>query len=648
MSDLHSMREIFGEPGDSEYEAARQLGLLMDSTWGNQLQDVRQKVAMKIAAKCHGQNVRDIDVLVMLSLKSPLPVIIPEALEIQLPSIVHVKSLLAAVEVKDHPPQKVRFNANAQVEVLYTDSGWKNASSQSDSQNIAVRKYLATVGITPVPYVTNIIWLRGVPQNSLPKPPHNVIGADATWEHFIRACMSQMNAWYKDGFHLLNAESQVGTVTRVKKLFTENIQPSLLDRRKLDAISREAAEAFLADALPGKKQLILRGRGGTGKTIGLLTFAYDQYIKQNSRTLIITYNIALASDLERLLTILNVRNTADGRTIHVDTVHGFLRSVLFDAGLIDGSEDFFSVYDLKKQELLELLADKEMHLAIRAGTDAGTYDFVCVDEAQDFPEDERDIIHKLFDVVNCVIADGVDQLVRPTILCDWRHTSDARDFTHTVPLRYSLRMQSNLCMFANAFALKMGLSEWRVEPNPQLPGGRIVVSRDPDFLTSKLYAELNRESRAAGNLPVDMLFCVPNSLIEREHDETYCIPCKSFIKSGRRIWDGTRRDVRKIPALENEMHRFVNYESCRGLEGWTTVLYGFDDFFASKLQNSSFQTSEPDSLTLHLKAAEWLMIPLTRCINTLVINLRNRDSVVSRLLEELASELPDFVEICEY
>ena len=639
------MRQIFGEPGDSEYEAARQLGVLIDKTWGNQLEDSRQKLALKIAAKCHGQDVRDIDVLLMMSLKNPLPVNIPEATAIQLPSTVYVKSLLAAVEVKDHPPHKIRFNANAQVEVLYSDGGWKNASSQSDAQNIAIRKYLNCVGITPIPFVVNVIWLRGVPQMDLPRPPHNVIGADATWEDFVRAFMSQMKAWYKDGFHVLNAESQVGTITRIRKIFTENIQPSLLDRRKLDAVSREAAGNFLDVVSPGEKQVILRGRGGTGKTIGLLTYAYEQYLKQNSRTLILTYNIALASDLERLLTILNVRNNADGRTIHVETVHGFLRKILLYAELIDASDNYLDVYSEKKGELLECLADDSMRIAIRRQSDAGMYDFVCVDEAQDFPEDERDVIHKLFGVGNCVVADGVDQLVRPTSICDWRHTNEANELTQTIALRYSLRMQTNICLFANSFALKMGLTDWRVDPNPKLPGGRIVISRDPNFLKNELYDDLSRQNSDAGNMPVDMLFCVPNSLIDRSDAESLCVPCKAFVQNGKEVWDGTRRDTRKMPALDNNLHRFVHYESCRGLEGWITVLYGLDDFYDFKSKLFEQENGISDFSVAHRKAAEWLMIPLTRCISTLVINIGHRSSKLAAVLDELAMEYSDFVEI---
>ena len=642
------MIQIFGESGDAEHEAARQLGALIHSAWGQRLSDQRQKVALKTAAKCHGQDVRDIDVLLMIALKQPLEVTIPLAEDIQLPSSVYVKSLLAAIEVKDHPPGRIRFTNNAEVEVLYSN-GWKNASRQSNSQNIALRNYLSCVGIDNLPYVVNVIWLRGVPHGDLPRPPHNVVGADATWELIVRACMSQIRAWYQDGFHLVKAETTPGVITRIRRLFTDSLRPSLLDRRKLEAICRETAVDFLSDVDPGDKQLILRGRGGTGKTIGLLTFAFEQYVQQNARSLILTYNVALAAELERLLTILHVRDSADGRTIHVDTVHAFLRRVFISVGLLDENDDFLEVYRDRKSALLEYLEDKELHAAIRSESDAGMYDFVCVDEAQDFPEDERDIIHRLFGVVNCLVADGVDQLVRPSSICDWRHVPEVKGATRTVALRVSLRMQSNLCEFANTFASQMGLPDWRIDPNPRIPGGRVIISNGPGFLDETLYDELAKENCDAGNAPIDMLFCVPHTLVEKNCSEAPCIPGRSFVECGRRVWDGTRRDVRKIPALDNSLHRFVQYESCRGLEGWITFLYRLDEFLEYKTWFFEQQETEDDVESIAArKAAEWLMIPLTRCINTLVINIAKPTSKAGLILERVGRELIDFVEFRQH
>ena len=46
-----------------------------------------------------------------------------------------------------------------------------------------------------------------------------------------------------------------------------------------------------------------------------------------------------------------------------------------------------------------------------------------------------------------------------------------------------------------------------------------------------------------------------------------------------------------------------------------------------------------------IHANEWLMIPLTRCISTLVIQLTNRNSALSRILVSVADNHKDFVEV---
>jgi superfamily I DNA and RNA helicase len=44
------------------------------------------------------------------------------------------------------------------------------------------------------------------------------------------------------------------------------------------------------------------------------------------------------------------------------------------------------------------------------------WDHVLVDEGQDWPEDERDILYQCFGPHRCIVADGVHQLIRGTPL----------------------------------------------------------------------------------------------------------------------------------------------------------------------------------------------------------------------------------------
>lgn len=642
------MIQLFGTEGDAEWEAACQLRDAIMDYWGEHLEHDRQKIALKTAAKCHGQDVRDIDVLLLISLRHAIEVEIPCAESLNYESKVLIKSLVVAIEVKDHPRDSIRFVENGHFEVRYKE-GWKNASKQSNQQNYGLQNYLKTKPLKKIPFVVNVLWLRNLPAEEVPPQPHNILGADMDWPKFIRACRSQIQPSNRDGFYTIDSQGGkdgLGVVTHVRKIFTETLTPSLLDRRKLEGIGKQASSDRLRNGV-AEQQLLLRGRGGTGKTIGLLNFAYEKYKDFGSRSLILTYNVALKSEIERLLIILQVRDSVDGATIRTETVHQFLRKLMISAGVLEKSENFYEVYEQKKQKLLEDLSDSDLAEIIIDEADMDSFDFVCVDEAQDFPENERDIIHKIFSFGHCVIADGIDQLVRPTSPCDWIYKKEIRKSTNVISLKKSLRLQSNLCMFANAFAKAMELDDWKLVPNPELPGGKIIVFVDLNPLDDPVFFDsLASDNEEVGNEPIDMLLCVPPSMVNKG-DDSLCEPAMSLVERGKKVWDGTVDSTRRLPLIENDHYRLVQYESCRGLEGWVTFLFKFDQFFAVKQQMIVKQLAMAGTPSEHHErmAAEWMMIPLTRCINTLVIHLDSPDSQISSLIIRLANEFEDFVEL---
>ncbi|KQZ96117.1 hypothetical protein ASD74_24105 [Rhizobium sp. Root564] len=96
----------------------------------------------------------------------------------------------------------------------------------------------------------------------------------------------------------------------------------------------------------------------------------------------------------------------------------------------------------------------------------------------------------------------------------------------------------------------------------------------------------------------------------------------------------------------SEAMRVVQYESCRGLEGWITVLDGLDEAW-QLARNSIKALQSTEHPAEAADAAAWLrtMIPLTRPIDTLVITLRDRDSRMGQIIANVAARLPDIVEI---
>ena len=51
-----------------------------------------------------------------------------------------------------------------------------------------------------------------------------------------------------------------------------------------------------------------------------------------------------------------------------------------------------------------------------------------------------------------------------------------------------------------------------------------------------------------------------------------------------------------------------------------------------------------DDQAKHLFAARWLMIPLTRAIDTLVIQVQSENHIVTKALRQVADERPELIE----
>lgn len=641
------MIEVIGEPGTQEYDAACQMRDCIQKAWGRAVEDPNQKISLLSSVQVPGQDVRDIDLLVLLRLREPQTIKLPRADERNLPAQVLIKSLCVCVEVKGHSPNGVKITDSGWVRVRYPHY-WHDASKQNRDQIHGLRNHLGQGGFT-VPYVAGVVWLRGYPHGQLPQGSHNVVGTEATWPDFVAAILEHQRTFFRDGFHYLEGENEFGSLTRIRHHFAEPIRPSTLDRLKLEAIAKAGIQSATDSNLAGEVQLVFRGRGGTGKTIALLHLAYDRYLRFRQRSLFLTYNVALAAEIERLLHILAVRDRVGDSCIRVETMLGFLARVASRAGLLPAGVDFLDRQDQIKSSLIANLKDPAWLELIREESDLLAWDLVCVDEAQDSPEEERDILHRLFDPKHCVIADGIDQMVRLSRSCDWMPGS-IKGQSRTRFLEKSYRLQLNLVRFVNAVARKLDLEGWQLGENSDLPGGRVILTLDPNPLVGDLFTSLTHQNQKDGNDPIDMLFCVPSMLVDSESTEAIrCIPARALASQGFEIWDGTHTQGRERPLVNNKSLRFVQYESCRGLEGWTTFLLGLDLVHDQKQSwFKSFRADLPANdrdQQARIHANEWLMIPLTRCISTLVIHLANSNSNLSRVLFDVADNHKDFVEI---
>lgn len=124
---------------------------------------------------------------------------------------------------------------------------------------------------------------------------------------------------------------------------------------------------------------------------------------------------------------------------------------------------------------------------------------------------------------------------------------------------------------------------------------------------------------------------------------------------GQETWDGVDPGSRLDFARSSEQARIVQYASCRGLEGWSVVLDGFDDFLEHTAERKRIEGSTKDEIegfvdleTAAIREAwRWGMIALTRPIDTLVIQLSNPTSKYGRQILDVAQSFGDFVEVVE-
>ena len=268
-----------------------------------------------------------------------------------------VASLCVILEVKDNDQADVRFEGT-RLEVRYRHDGvehWHGASEQSHKQVFALLNYLAGHHLE-APFITNVIWLRQVPNPQIPPRPHNLLGGGLTWE-FLLNVVSQLNPPFeREGEWVLEAwrEGQPQNFAQVVRVLTQRLQPTRLDSIRMARLARATVDAeWVADL--GGKQIVLRGRGGTGKTMILLQLAWKLYQERGSRVLLLTYNKALMADLRRLLTLVGVADPGDERSIQVQTVHSFLGSAFHGLGLQNLEGDLLDNYVRLKQEALDLI-----------------------------------------------------------------------------------------------------------------------------------------------------------------------------------------------------------------------------------------------------------------------------------------------------
>ena len=567
-----------------------------------------------------------------------------------------------------------------------------DVTTQSENQKYSLASYFKD-RVNFSPYVCNFIWLRNVNWSSIKNllgdntkihNKHNYLPNTFSMRFLMQLACVQLIPWTSNdrntgklkGYSAFNSlrknqEYNIEEVDRIFDLFKKVKDGSgELTRKKIEKITKQLLNNQKYAKAIGDKLIIISGRAGTGKTIKLLSIACDLAIQEGARSLILTYNHALVSDIKRTLALAEIPDGIDDYTVNISTLHKFFYELVvgFETGNnVKKSKNnkkyilnFINDYDkhlttLKEYLDLELIGEKEIADLMKTRHQQVGWDYLLIDEAQDWGKLEKELIFKIFGKEKIIIADGVDQLIRSQNKCNWtRALKPGIGFKKTNEKK-GLRQKVNLVDFVNKFAEKLNIN-WELESKKELIGGKVIIS------TKGYYYELHQKHfelvKKNGNTAYEMMFLVPPSLVEQyektdKFGQTYTDKrfkhTEYYKKSGIHFWDGTSKDLRTEYVVDLKDHRLLQYESCRGLEGWTVVNLDFDKFIDYKMQ--TFKEEKTNELALESIEEKrrkfvylWALIPLTRAIDTLIITLSNPNGYIADILKEVYEENPDFIE----
>ena len=684
---------IKGNTETNEYQDALQLKQLLESSLD--MGSTNGEILIISNATLFGQETKDIDLIVIGNFEKYRCNIKTKAVgkdreELDLKErTVFVKNFCFTIETKRHRAEDIRLDG-LNLLVKYNNK-LSDVTGQSEDQKYSLKNFLSDrLGFSP--YINNFIWFRNVNwesikhllgNNEILYTKHNYLPSTFKFPFLMQlACIQQApyNAKDSDGnykgycsFNCLKHKSSFD-FSQMEDIFNvfERVKNGTgqLTRKKIEQITSKLLDNQQYAQAIGEKLIVISGRAGTGKTIKLLRIACDLAINKGARSLILTYNHALVSDIKRTLALAEIPDGVDSYTVNITTLHKFIYELIIGFGLVTNPKDsaaeakyvpeFIAKYQDYLKELIDciesgLIQQKEIQELMRSRHDTIAWDYILIDEAQDWSDIEKKIIFTIFSKEKTIIADGVDQLIRSQKKCNWvQGLKPDIDFKKTNEKK-GLRQEVNLVSFVNEYAKQAGVV-WEIEPKQELIGGKIIISTSG--YSKALHVEELKRCKDCENSEYEMMFLVPPNLVSKRHEvnefgkrierRSFSLT-EEFRNMGISIWDLTNTDLRTQYAVELDQHRLLQFESCRGLEGWTVVCLELDEFVRYKME--TFVEQETKELALESVEEKrrkfvylWSLIPLTRAIDTLVITIKDKNSDVCRFLKKTYERYPDFIQ----
>ena len=582
----------------------------------------------------------EVDLAVEISLVNPRPVAATRLRGGETAPAASITCALLAIEVKQQSRECFGMDGPEIFPVYGRVRSKRSVGKQIEDGVIGVKNFLKRY-TDEMPFVHGLGWLTDMPENELQAAPAYIVGREVTWSGMLQAAATRQRILFAEPPQAYRrAIEAFGNVLANKRRVPPRDRAAV-DRLTNATIANGRFEE-VKNAL-GSRQVRLAGRAGSGKSTALALLAeYVARVRQE-RMLVLTYNHALCHEIERLIRSVVNDDALVDRHVRVATLVDFLAHACAELGAdiprVDGRIDYSHLDDTFRAFLDAEPADErrsEAAILKELEPDRYAFDYVCIDEAQDCLDSERDLLRILYAPKQVVLADGIDQLVRRQTPCDWTTSVKREDRLH-VDLAQSLRMSRNVAEFATAMASAMGMEGWRITPHPELSGGRIVMLPRP--YDREFFDEALASLKAAKLHPRELLVCVPPSEIVADGPKRDSKVAQALRSWGYRVWNGCDEEVRRTEVPDDDEIRVVLYDSMRGLEGWSTVLIALDEFYAHRLAHPNLRPADrctPDDV-----ARRWMLMALTRAAQTLAITISDPSSEVGGWLRRATRALPE-------
>ena len=301
----------------SEAKAAAQVKKILEKELSQISKYSKGEILIISNVTLFGQETKDIDIIMIGKLENLKLQITSETKDKSFTTLpvakreTYLNSFCYVIELKEHSHSGVKQDG-LNLLVKYNQK-WSDATSQSEKQKYALMKYFnEQLGFSPS--ICNFIWLRNISSNELVQLNQNRkdnllpssfslidIVTKSTYqfapfkpENQSYCTINCVNLANKDLFDLKR-------IHQVFNLFSEiRMASGDLTRKKIEQITSATLDKQQYAQDIGKKLTIIAGRAGTGKTVRLLRIACDLAVNKGSRSLILTYNHALVSDIRRV------------------------------------------------------------------------------------------------------------------------------------------------------------------------------------------------------------------------------------------------------------------------------------------------------------------------------------------------------------